>query len=79
MNKILQEIKKRITSPVFWVGVASIVTLIFTTAGIEFENITSWKMLLDNIVMIIKNPYLVVSILIAIFSFLNNPTTKDKF
>lgn len=76
---ILKEIKERIVSPVFWLGVGSIIAIIFQTAGIKFEEMTSWEVLLDNIITIISNPYMVISILVAVFSFLNNPKNKKGF
>ena len=79
MKNILKEIQKRITSPVFWVGVGSIISIIVNTSGIKMEEMTSWSILFENILAVIKNPYIVISILIAIFAFLNNPTNKSGF
>jgi hypothetical protein len=79
IKNILKEIKERIVSPVFWLGVGSIVSIIFQTAGIKFEEMTSWEVLLDNIITIISNPYMVISILVAVFSFLNNPKNQKGF
>lgn len=59
-------------------GIISLVGIIFTTAGIDLQSLTTWAALGDNIIMVISNPYLVGLIGIAIFAFYNDTKTKNK-
>lgn len=51
----------------------------FTATGGDVNSLTSWKALLDAIIEIIKNPFLLGTFIIAIISVVNNPTNKDGF
>ena len=86
MKKIIDSLKKgfkemigRITSPVVIAGFVSVITIIVSVSGIDFTTITSWTDLFNNIKEVLMNPSLVIGIIVAIFSFFNNPTTKNKF
>lgn len=76
---IAKEVAKRLKSPIVWAGIISIVGLIFTTAGAGYEDVTTWKGLLDVIISILTSPAKLGMIVVALFGFLNNPSTKDKF
>jgi len=76
---MLKELKIRSLSPVFIASMFAVVAIIVNAAGIKFEEITSWGILLEDILMILKNPFLIGSIIVAVFGFLNNPTDKKKF
>lgn len=79
IKEILKELVERVTSPAVIAGFISVITIIVSVSGIDFETITSWTDLFDNIKEVLMNPSLVIGIIIAIFSFFNNPTTKGKF
>ena len=71
-------IKERFKNPYFVFGLIGIV---FTAAGIDFEMMTNWKLLFDNILSIFANPFLLSSVIVAIIGVFVNPTTeglKDK-
>ena len=62
----------------FWIGIVGIV---LTAAGIDPASITSWDILFNNIVEVIKNPYMLVTIIMAVVGVFTDPTTpgiKDK-
>jgi hypothetical protein len=72
MKKILERLK----SPVVLLGLLAIV---ISVSGISPENMTEWSILIDNIVGIFKNPFVLLSIIGSVFAFLNNPTDKEHF
>jgi phi LC3 family holin len=62
----------------FWIGIVGIV---LTAAGIDPASITSWDILFTNIVEVVKNPYMLVTIIMAVVGVFTDPTTpgiKDK-
>lgn len=73
------EILKRFKSPAVWAGIISIFTIIIQGAGIKVAEITSWSILLNEFIKIVSNPYILISIIVAIIVFLNNPTESKKF
>lgn len=72
MKKVLERLK----SPVVLLGLLSIV---ISVSGINPENMTDWSILIDNIIGIFKNPFVLLSIAGSIFAFLNNPSDKENF
>ena len=79
MKEKIINILKRFESKGTWVGIASILLLIITTAGVDINSLTSWSILWDSIVKIVSNPATLISIIGSIWAFLNNPTDKTKF
>jgi len=73
---IMKEVLNRFKSPIVWFGIVSV---IIATSGISPETLTSWNLLGDAIIQIFTNPFTFFSCGVAIYAFLNNPTTKDKF
>ena len=65
---------QRLRSLPFWIGV---VAIIITVSGINPENMTEWGILLENISDIFRNPFVLISIVAAVFSFYNNTTDPD--
>ena len=59
-------------------GIIALIGVIFTTAGIYLQSLTTWGALGDNIIMVISNPYLVGLIFVAILSFYNDTKSKNK-
>lgn len=72
----MNEIKQRLKSPVVWAGIAAI---IISVSGINPENMTEWGILAENVLNIFKNPFILISIIVSIFAFLNNPKDKEHF
>lgn len=70
--------EKRIKNVYFWLGLVGIV---FSAAGIDFNTLTSWKLLLDSVLSILNNPVAIMAVTMAIVGVFVDPTTpslKDK-
>lgn len=70
--------EKRIKNVYFWLG---LVGIIFSAAGIDFNTLTSWKLLLDSVLSILNNPVAIMAVTMAIVGVFVDPTTpslKDK-
>lgn len=65
--------KERLKNPLFWLGLGGVV---FSAAGIDFNTLTSWKLLLDALLNILANPVAVVSVIAAVIGVWTDPTTK---
>jgi len=76
VKEIISAIPERLKSPIVWFG---LIAVVLSAAQISPENLTSWSILWANILATLSNPFLVGSILVAIFAFLNNPDNKDGF
>ena len=69
-------LKVRFKNPVFWANLALAVVLpIFTYMGVNFEDITSWKLLFDILFEAVKNPVIVVSVIVSVWNLIHDPTT----
>jgi len=79
MKEKILNVLKRFDSKGTWVGIASIIVLIASTAGVDINTITSWSLLGKTILDIISNPATVFAVIGAVFAFLNNPTDKTKY
>ncbi len=75
----IKTILARFKSPVVWAGIIAIVTIIFNTAGYQVSDLTSWKMVGDIFEKILSNPATIISILVAIFAYINNASDKKNF
>ena len=56
----------------FWL---SIVGLLFASAGIDFNTLTSWQLLGEALLSILNNPVSVVAVLTALVGIWNNNDT----
>ena len=56
----------------FWL---SIVGLLFASAGIDFQTLTSWQLLGEALISILNNPVSVVAVLTALVGIWNNNDT----
>lgn len=63
---------KRFKNIGFWIGIIGVV---LTAAGIDPTTLTSWDILFNNLVAVVKNPYMLVTIAMAIVGVFTNPTT----
>ena len=69
--------KVRLKNPVFWVGLAvAIVLPILTSLGMSWEDMTTWAALGDALLQAVKNPVILVSVLVSVWNLINDHTTK---
>lgn len=71
MKEFLNNAKFR--NPYFWL---SIFALIFSASGIEFNTLTSWRLLGEAIINILNNPVSIVSVITAMLGIWNDNSTK---
>ena len=71
MMKILQN--QKFKNPIFWL---SLIAIMFASAGVEFNTLTSWKLLGESFLSILANPVSVVSVIVAIIGVFNDNSTK---
>ena len=69
--------KVRLKNPVFWVQIAVAVFLpVLAYFGLNWEDMTTWgaigKVLLDAV----RNPVVIVSVIVSVWNAINDPTTK---
>lgn len=68
--------KVRLRNPVFWVQVAVAVILpILAHLGLEWEDMTTWEALGGILVDAVKNPVIVVAVIISVWNAVVDPTT----
>lgn len=65
--------KEKLKNPYFWLA---LIALIFSAAGIEFEQLTSWGLLFQAILDIVQNPVSIVAIITAFLGIWNDNSTK---
>ena len=63
----------KLKNPYFWL---SIIGLIFASAGIDFNTLTSWQLLGEALLSILQNPVAVVAVLTALVGIWNDNSTK---
>lgn len=76
---IMDKVIVRMKSPVVWAGIIAIVGLIFSTAGYTLSDVSTWQGLGAVITAILFSPEKLAMIIVALYAFLNNPSTKEKF
>lgn len=62
----------RAKNPWFWVSLAGVV---LTAMGVSPEMFTSWNAVADAFIGLIKNPFMLGSVLIAVMGVFVDPTT----
>lgn len=60
-------------NPYFWL---SVIALIFSASGVEFETLTSWNLLGQALLGILNNPVSIVAIITAFLGIYNDNSTK---
>jgi uncharacterized membrane protein len=60
-------------NPYFWL---SVIALIFSASGVEFETLTSWSLLGQALLGILNNPVSIVAIITAFLGIYNDNSTK---
>ena len=69
--------KVRLKNPTLWVQIAIAVFLpILTYFGLEWQDMTTWAAIGDLFVQAIKNPVVVVSVIVSVCNAITDPTTK---
>ena len=63
----------RLKNPWFWVG---LIGIILTATGVSPEMFTSWGILWDNLVALVKNPFMLGSVALSILGVFVDPTTS---
>lgn len=56
----------------FYIG---IIGVIFASAGVSFETLTSWRLLAESLVGILANPVAVMAVTMGILGVIVDPTT----
>ena len=65
--------KEKLKNPYFWL---SAIALIFSASGVDFNALTSWKLLGEALVSIIQNPVAVIAVITAFLGIWNDNSTK---
>jgi hypothetical protein len=65
--------KNKFRNPYFYLGLVSI---FFAAAGIQFEDLTSWQLLLDALLSILENPVSILAVIGAMLSVWNDNSTS---
>ena len=69
--------KVRMRNPMFWVGIIMSVLLpILSYFGLNWEDMTTWAALGRLFVEAIKNPVVVVAVVVSVYNAILDPTTK---
>jgi uncharacterized membrane protein len=64
---------EKFKNPYFWL---STFALIFSAAGVDFNQLTSWSLLAKSLVDILANPVAIVAIVTAFLGIWNDNSTK---
>ena len=68
--------KVRLRNPVFWVQVAVAVILpMLANLGLAWEDMTTWAALGDVLLESVKNPVIVVAVIVSVWNAVIAPTT----
>ena len=62
----------RFKNPWFWVGLCG---TILTAMGVSPEMFTSWGAVLETVVNLFRNPFMLVSVVLAVLGVFVDPTT----
>ena len=67
----------RFKNPMFWAQIAvAIVVPILAYFGLAWEDMTTWAAFGKLFVEAVKNPVVVLSVVVSLFNAINDPTTK---
>lgn len=66
----------RFRNPVFWVNIAvAIILPVLTYMGLSWQDMTSWEALGGVLLGALKNPVIVVAVIVSVWNAVNDPTT----
>lgn len=71
MKEMLKDSKFK--NPYFWL---SVIALIFSASGVDFNQLTSWSLLGEALIGIVANPVSVVAVITALLGIWNDNSTK---
>lgn len=64
---------EKLKSPYFWLAIFG---LIFSAGGVDFESLTSWKLLAEALLSIFNNPVSCVAVVTAVLGIWNDNSSK---
>jgi phi LC3 family holin len=68
--------KVRFKNPTFWVQiVVAVVVPILAYLGMSWDDMTTWSALGNIFVEAVKNPVIIVSVIVSVWNAINDPTT----
>ena len=65
--------RNRIKNPYFWIGIIGVV---LTAMGVNAETFTTWQAVAGALTELIKNPYLLGSVAIAVLGVFVDPSSS---
>ena len=65
--------KEKFKNPYFWL---STFALIFSASGVDFNQLTSWSLLVQALLGILNNPVSIVAVITAFLGIWNDNSTK---
>lgn len=69
--------KVRLRNPVFWAQLAvAVIAPILAYLGLQWGDMTSWAALGGILLEAVKNPVILVSVLVSLWGIINDPTTQ---
>ena len=63
----------KLKNPYFWL---STVALIFSASGVDFNQLTSWQLLLEALIGVLNNPVSIIAVITAFLGIYNDNSTK---
>ena len=63
----------KLKNPYFWL---SVIALIFSASGVDFNQLTSWQLLGKALLDILNNPVCIVAVVTAFLGIWNDNSTK---
>ena len=63
----------KLKNPYFYL---SVFALIFSASGIDFQTLTSWQLLGQSLMSILKNPVAIIAVITAFLGIWNDNSTK---
>ena len=66
-------IDTKFKNPYFWL---SVIALIFSASGVDFNQLTSWQLLGEALLGIVNNPVSVVAVVTALLGIWNDNSTE---
>ncbi|MDD4843543.1 MAG: phage holin [Anaerotignum sp.] len=65
--------KVRLKNPYFWIGLFGV---IMASLGAKPEDFTSWALVWEELKNVAGNPFLLISVIMAVIGVVTDPTTK---
>ena len=63
----------KLKNPYFYL---SVFALIFSASGVDFETLTSWQLLGESLMSILKNPVAIIAVITAFLGIWNDNSTN---